>query len=531
MMGMAEIFVGLLLAVALLALLARKVTLPYPILFVLGGLLLGLIPKLPNVRLDPQLIFLFVLPPLLYPAALFTPWRDFRANLRPIALLAIGLVLFTTVAVAYLAHYYMDLPLAAGFVLGAIISPPDAIAATAIAERLRIPRRIVTILEGESLVNDATALVAYRVALAAVVTGSFSLAHATGQFFLVGLGGNAVGLVVGWLAEQFHKRVDDARIEVTVSLLIPFVAYLLAERLGLSGVLAVVTTGLYLGMRMPQLLTFKTRLEAGPFWEILEFLLNGFVFILIGLELREVMATLSGQRIPVPRLVWYALLISLAVVLIRILWVFPATYLPRLLFKSIRRRDPYPSWRHVSIVAWTGMRGVVSLAAALAVPLVTKNGSPFPGRELILFLTFVVIVATLVVQGLTLPLLIRGLGVQDDRSMEKEERDARLKANQAALERLKQLAAHDPTKADALQRLRIEYEDHIQQLEGSDPQSAGASLRLFSSEYERLSKEGLRTERESIIKLRNADVISDEVLRRIQRDIDLAEARLQHHGT
>jgi CPA1 family monovalent cation:H+ antiporter len=238
----------------------------------------------------------------------------------------------------------------------------------------------------------------------------------------------------------------------------------LAERLGLSGVLAVVTTGLYLGMRLPDLLTFKTRLEGEPFWEILEFLLNGFVFILIGLELREVMATLSGQRIPLPRLVWYALLISLAVVLIRILWVFPATYLPRLLFKSIRRRDPYPSWRHVSIVAWTGMRGVVSLAAALAVPLVTKDGSPFPGRELILFLTFVVIVATLVVQGLTLPLLIRGLGVQDDLSMEKEERDARLKANQAALERLKQLAEHDPAKVDALQRLRVEYEDHIRQL-------------------------------------------------------------------
>ena len=342
-MGAAEIFVGLLLVVALLALLARKVSIPYPILFVLGGLLLGLIPKLPRVRLDPQLVFLFVLPPLLYPADLFTPWRDFRANLRPIGLLAIGLVLFTTVAVAYLAHYYMDLPLAAGFVLGAIISPPDAIAATAIADRLKVPRRIVTILEGESLINDATALVAYRVAVAAVVTGSFSLSRTTGQFFFVGLGGNAVGLVVGWLAEQFHKRVDDAPIEITVSLLTPFAAYLLAERLGLSGVLAVVTTGFYLGMRMPELLTFKTRLQAGPVWGILEFLLNGFVFILIGLELPEVLATLSGQALSVQKLVWYALLISLAVILIRIVWVFPATYLPRLIFKAIRRRDPYPS--------------------------------------------------------------------------------------------------------------------------------------------------------------------------------------------
>ena len=298
MMGVAEIFVGLLLAVAVLALVARKLSIPYPILFVMGGLLLGLIPKLPKVRLDPELVFLFVLPPLLYPAALFTSWRDFRANLRPIALLAIGLVLFTTVAVAYLAHYFMDLPLAAGFVLGAIISPPDAIAATAIADRLKVPRRIVTILEGESLINDATALVAYRFAVAAVVTGTFSLAHASGQFFVVGLGGNVVGLAVGWLAEQFHKRVDDAPIEITVSLLTPFVAYLAAERLGVSGVLAVVTAGLYLGMRMPELLTFRTRLQGGPVWEMVEFLLNGFVFILIGLQLPEVLGALSGHSIP-----------------------------------------------------------------------------------------------------------------------------------------------------------------------------------------------------------------------------------------
>jgi Na+/H+ antiporter len=531
MMGAAEIFVGLLLAVAVLALVARRVSIPYPILFVLGGLLLSLTPKLPKVRLDPELVFLFVLPPLLYPAALFTSWRDFRANLRPIGLLAIGLVLFTTVAVAYLARYYMGLPLAAGFVLGAIISPPDAIAASAIADRLKVPRRIVTILEGESLINDATALVAYRVAVAAVVTGKFSLAHASWQFFLVGLGGNAVGLAVGWLAEQFHKRVDDPPIEVTVSLLTPFVAYLLAERLGLSGVLAVVTTGFYLGMRMPEILTFRTRLQGGPVWEILEFLLNGFVFILIGLQLPEVLRALSNNSIPLQKLLSYALLISLAVILIRIMWVYPATYLPRLLFESLRRRDPYPSWRHVTIVAWTGMRGVVSLAAALALPLALKDGSPFPGRELILFLTFVVILATLVVQGLSLPLLIRLLGVQDDRSMEKEERDARLKANQAALEQLVHMAERDPAKTDALQRLRVEYEDHIRQLEGAEPQTGATSLRLFSSEYERLSLEALRVERFSIIKLRDKDVISDEVLRHIQRDIDLAEARLQHHQT
>jgi CPA1 family monovalent cation:H+ antiporter len=336
-------------------------------------------------------------------------------------------------------------------------------------------------------------------------------------------------LAVGWLAQQFHKRVDDAPIEITVSLLTPFAAYLLAERLGVSGVLAVVTAGLYLGRRMPELLTFKTRLQGGPVWEMVEFLLNGFVFILIGLQLPEVLHALSDHDIPVHRLVWYALFISLAVILIRILWVFPAAYLPRLMFKKLCQRDPYPSWRHVTIIAWTGMRGVVSLAAALAIPLTIQSGDSFPDRDLILFLTFIVILATLVVQGLSLPLLIRWLGVKDDGSMEKEEREARLKANQTALARLNQIGECKLVKADALQRLRVEYEDHIRQVEGAEPENAGTTLRLFSSEYEHLSHEALLVERQTILQLRNENVISDEVLRRIQRDIDLAEARLRHH--
>jgi CPA1 family monovalent cation:H+ antiporter len=532
MTHIAEIYVGLLLMVAALAMFARKVEIPYPILFVLGGLLLGWIPGLPNITLNPELVFLFCLPPLLFPAALSTSWRDFRANLRPISLLAIGLVLFTTVTVAYLAHYFMHVPLAIGFLLGAIISPPDAIAATAIAERLKVPRRIVTILEGESLVNDATALVAYRFALTAVATGSFSLPWASGQFLVVGTGGIVTGLVVGWLAQQFHKRVNDAPIEITVSLLTPFVAYLAAEGVGVSGVLSVVTAGIYLGRLMPELLTFKTRLQGGPVWDMVEFLLNGVVFILIGLQLPEVLHELSSHDSSIRELIWYALVISLAVILIRMLWVFPAAYVPRLLFKRIRDRDPYPSWRHITIIGWTGMRGVVSLAAALGIPLTMNglsDGPPFPYRPLILFLTFVVILATLVVQGLSLPLLIRWLGVKDDGAMEKEEREARLKANRAALARLNTIGESDPTKADALQRLRVEYEDHLRQVEGAQPEQAGTPLRLFSSEFERLSHEALQVERGTILALRNDNVISDEVLRRIQVDIDLAEARLQYH--
>ena len=526
--GVAEIFVGLLLAVAVLALVARRVSISYPILFVVAGSLLGLVPGLPELRLEPEVIFMFVLPPLLFPAALFTSWRDFRDNLRPIGLLAIGLVLFTTVSVAYLAHYLMGLPLAVGFVLGAIISPPDAIAVTAIAERLKLPRRIVTILEGESLVNDATALVAYRFAVGAVLSGSFSMAHASVKFLIVAIGGVAVGLLIGWLASQFHKRVDDAPIEITVSLLTPFAGYLLAERVGVSGVLAVVTAGLYLGWRMPELSTFKTRLESEPVWGMVEFLLNGFVFLLIGLQFPEVLRALHGNDVSFPRLVWDALLISVAVIAVRILWVFPATYLPRRFSPKLRQRDPYPGWRNVTIVAWTGMRGVVSLAAALALPLTGQNNAAFPGRDLILFLTFSVILATLVLQGLSLPLVIRWLGVKDDGASEKEERDARLKANREALARLKAMGSDEPEKTDALTRLRIEYEDHIRQIEGIELTSS-APLRLFSAEYERLSQEALSQERKTILALRNDDVISDEVMRRIQHDIDLAEARLMHH--
>ncbi len=532
MTGVVEIFVGLLVTVAVLALVARKLHVPYPIFFVIGGLMLGWIPGLPKVTLNPELVFLFFLPPLLFPAALFTSWRDFRANLRPISMLAIGLVLFTTFAVAFIAHYFIGLPLSVGFVLGAIISPPDAIAATAIAERLKIPRRIVTILEGESLVNDATALVIYRFAVAAVASGSFAWVNVGAQFVLVSVGGIALGLGIGWLAEQFHKRIEDTPIEITVSLLTPFVAYLIAERLHISGVLAVVTAGLYLGWRTPMILSSQTRLRGGPVWEMVEFLLNGFVFVLIGLQLPGVLHGLSDNAISVHRLVWYALLISFTVVVIRIAWVFPAAYLPRFLFRKLCQRDPYPAWQHVAIIGWTGMRGVVSLAAALAIPLTsdgTPDGPPFPGRNLILFLTFVVILSTLVVQGLSLPFLIRWLGVEDDGSLDKEEREARLQANKAALARLDEFAERDSMKTDALQRLRVEYEDHISQLAPIESKRAGTRLRLFSSEYERLSRVALEQERRTIIQLRNESVISDEALRRIQRDIDLAEARLQEH--
>lgn len=521
-MAIVEIILGLLVAVAVLALVARRWNVPYPILLVLGGLLLAMIPGLPAVQLNPELVFLFFLPPLIYPAALFTSWRDFKANLRPITFLAFGLVLFTTAVVGWLAHWLTGMPMAAGFLLGAIISPPDAVAATAITERLRVPRRIVIVLEGESLVNDATALVAYRFGIAAVMTGAFSLGQASLLFLLAGGGGILFGLAAGWLVARLQARLDDPPVQTTLSLLTPFAIYLPADKLGISGVLAVVSAGIYIGWRAPEIVTARTRLHIAPFWEMVQFLLNGLVFILIGLQLPEVLKNLSNE--PKVMLLFHAAVICGAVILVRVLWVFPATYVPRFLSRKLRERDPYPNWRPVMVVAWTGMRGVVSLAAAMALPLTLRDGSPFPGRDLILFFTFSVILATLVVQGLTLPPLIRWLGVVDDGVHEREERIARLKANEAALARLKEL--EETVDHEALEHHRHEYEDRIRQLSVCDPGGAPHEKRMHTADHQKLLSEMLAIERRTIVQLRNEHVINDTVLRRIQRDIDFAEARL-----
>jgi CPA1 family monovalent cation:H+ antiporter len=524
-----EVMLWLLVAVAALALLARKISVPYPILLVLGGLVLALIPGIPKIRLEPRLIFVLFLPPLLYPAALFTSWRDFRANLRPIILLAVGLVLFTTCSVGWFAHYMLvGLPLAAAFALGAIISPPDAVAATAVLERLQVPQRIVTVVEGESLVNDATALVAYGFAIEALNHGTFSLAQAGVKFIVVSVGGIGFGLLIGWLASHVQRRLDDPPVQVTISLLTPYAAYLPADHAGVSGVLAVVAAGVYLGWRAPEIINSRMRLQAGPVWEMVVFLLNGVVFILIGLQLPEVVGNFP-KTVSMSRLCWEAMLISALVIVVRFIWVFVATYLPRLISKKLRERDPYPGWRPVVIVAWTGMRGVVSLAAALALPLALADGTAFPGRNTIIFITFVVILVTLVLQGLSLPFLIRWLKVEDGGETEQEERQARLKANQAALARLAELEGNGHFPVDLLQRLRVEYDDRVRQLEACQPVSDGPR-RLLSSAYEELQQEALRVERQTILQLRNERFINDHALRRIQRDLDLAEARLRREN-
>lgn len=456
-----EIIFGLLVAVAGLAVLARKIRIAYPILFVVSGLAMSFIPGLPRVRLDPDLVFFLFLPPLLYPAALLTSWRDFRANLGPISKLAIRLVLLTTVVIAVAGHKLIGLPWAAAFVLGAIVSPPDAVAATAITQRLPVPRAIVTILEGESLVNDATALVIYRFAVAAVVTGSFSLTMAGLEFVVAAVGGIAIGAAIGWLASLIQQRLDDPPVQTTLSLLTPFAAYFAADKLGVSGVLAVVTAGLYLGWRAPEIIRSRTRLQIVPVWEVIVFVLNGLIFILIGLQLPQVLENLSRQSLL--NLCWQAAILNVVLIVARGAWVFAVKHLPHFLAKRPDGTPPLPNWRHTAIVAWTGMRGVVSLAAAMALPLKSGNGSPFPGRDLILFHTFAIILVTLVLQGLSLPFIIRWLGVIDDGTEEREERQARLKAVRAALVRLDQFKG----KADDrfLGRLRLEFESRFRELD------------------------------------------------------------------
>jgi len=527
--SLVELMLVLLIAVIALVLLAQKINIPSPIPLVIGGLLLSLIPGLPQVHLNPDLVFVMFLPPLLYSAGLLTSWRDFHANLKPILSLAIGLVLLTIMVAAWFAHHFVGLDWGPAFVLGAIIAPSDAVAATALAQRLHIPRRLVTILEGESLVNDTTSFVAYRFAIAAVMTGVFSLGSASLKFVLVGIGGTLVGLVMGRVVTAVQRRLDDPPVQTTLSLLTPFATYLAAEELGCSGVLAVVICGLYAGWRAPEILSSRTRLRVRPVWDMVNFILNGLIFILIGLQLPEVLQSLSGHSWG--QMIGFATIILIPVILVRLLWIFAASYIPRVFSRQFCANNPPLNWRQVALIGWTGMRGVDSLAAALAVPLVVKDGSPFPGRDLIFFLTFAVIFGTLVLQGLSLAPVIRWLKVVDDHALEKEEKKARLKANQAALSKLEEIAQSKPLHTLTIQRLKVEYEDRIDQLESETMEDDESSRGLFTAEYESLTRLTLETERQVILQLRNDRVINDEVLRHIQRDIDLAEARLrQEHS-
>jgi Na+/H+ antiporter len=510
---------GLLTVVAALLASAPTLRIPYPILLVLGGLVLGLLPGLPEFELEPELVLFGVLPPLLYGAAFFTSLRDLRASVRPIGLLAIGLVIVTTVGVAVVAHAVIDdLSWASAFVLGAIVSPTDPLAATSIARRLGVPRKLVTIVEGESLVNDGSGLVLYRVAVAAVVTGSFSLVD-TGGLFVVSVGGGVlVGLVVGWLVRQLRRGLDNPPAEITISLLTGYLAFIPAELLGVSAVLAAVTSGVYLGWHTPELTTPQVRLQALAVWEIVQYLLNALLFVLIGLQLPVVVDALGGFS--TTRLLGYAALISLTVIALRFAWVFVVLLAP----KWVARR--VSSWRGAVFLSWAGMRGAVSLAAALALPLETDAGTPFPGRDLILFLTFSVILATLVGQGLTLPLIIRLLRLEDDGVEDREDAKARIHAAEAALMRLEELVAEEWVRDDTAERMRGAYRFRTTRFTARFDDDDDGTIESRSRDYQRLRRELLDAERQALGDLRRSGAISNDVWLRVARDLDLEDQRL-----
>jgi monovalent cation/hydrogen antiporter len=514
------LLLALMVAVAGLSVLARLVRVPYPILLVLGGLALGFLPGMPDVALPPELVLVAFLPPLLYWAGFFSSPRDLRADTRAISLAAVGLVLATTVAVAVAANAAVDrLGWAAAFALGAIVSPTDPLAATAIGRRMGVPRRLITVLEGESLVNDATALVAYRLAVAAVASGTF-VAWQAGLRFVVGAaGGVAVGLVVGWLVAEVRRRLEDPVVEIVVSVVTGYAAYLPAEQLGVSGVLAAVTTGLYVGWRAPQLASASTRLLGFSFWEVLVYLANAVLFILVGLQLHPILRQLAGTSVAI--LVGQAVLVSAVVIAVRLGWVFSVPYLIRLLDRRPSQVGRRLGARERLVLGWSGMRGAVSLAAALALPL------DFPMRDLILFLTFAVILATLVLQGLTLPTLIRRLRLHDDGAEAKEELRARLAATHAALERLDELAVEDWTRDDTVDRLHRLFEFRRRRLKARAGIWEDDGAEDQSLAYQRLVRELLQAQRQAIVRLRNQGEISNDVMHRIERELDLEDTRLE----
>jgi monovalent cation/hydrogen antiporter len=524
--GFDVVLAGVLVSVAILNAVASRIGVPYPIVLVLGGLALGFVPGLPEVELDPDLVLVVFLPPLLYVAAFFSEMHALRGYARALSLTSVGLVLVTTVLVAVPGHLVLDLPWPMAFALGAIVSPTDPVAATAIMRRLGAPRRIVNLVEGESLVNDAAALIAYRVAVVAAVEGTFSLLDASLEFLLAAAGGVALGLAVGYVIGEIRRRLDDPQTEITISLITGYAAFLPAEHLHVSGVLSVVTAGLYLGWRAPELASPSTRLQVSAVWDVLTFLLNATLFVLIGLQLPVVLDDLTGQ--PLSELLGYAALVSVAVIGARFAWVFTVPYIVRALDRRPRQRERRVGVSERVVIAWSGLRGAVSLATALALPLETDAGAQLPGRNLIVFVTFAVVLVTVVGQGLTLPALIRRLGVAaDGRDEEHEELLARLAASKAALTELEVLADEGWADDEPLDRARQYYEQRKRRFAARAGKIEDDGYEDASEVREQVLRRLWRAERQAIVELRNAGDISNEVMHRLERELDLEESYLE----
>ncbi|MGW7077572.1 Na+/H+ antiporter [Streptomyces sp. NPDC054866] len=518
--------VALIAASAAVAGAARWTPVPAPLLLVAVGLVAAYVPGVPDYHLDPHIVLPLILPPLLHTAALESSYLDLRANIRPVALLSVGYTLFATLVVGYLAYLLIpDLPLTAALVLGAVIAPPDAVAATAIARKVGLPSRITTILQGESLVNDATAITAFKVALAAAVGEGASWAGGIQEFLVAAVGGVGVGLILMVPIHWLRRHMKEAMLQNTLSLLIPFVAYAAAEQVGASGVLAVVVVALFLGHRSWEV-DFETRLQEAAVWKVVAFILESAVFALIGLQLPLVLKGL-GEYGGV-QAAWYALGVFFFVVLVRFVWSYPATYLPRILSTRIRERESDMDWRRPLIVSWAGMRGVVSLAIAFSIPLVMDDGEPFPARNLVLFLTFTTVIGTLVVQGLSLPWLIRVLKLpgRDAQAETLAEAQAQNAASQAAERRVDELMRDERNRLpEPLQdRLRTVLERRRNSVWERLGQSNPVTGESADDTYRRLAREAIAAEREVFVKMRDERRIDDEMMRTLLRKLDLEEA-------
>lgn len=522
------LIISLLLVVSMLTMLSNKLRISYPILLVIAGLGIGFIPGVPSITLQPEIVFIIFLPPLLYSAAWYTSWNDFWRFRRPIGMLAFGLVIFTATAVAFIAHAIIpgfSLPM--GFLLGAIVSPPDAIAATSVLQQLKVPRRITTILEGESLINDASSLIVFRFALAAIFTGQFSLWEAGLDFVVVAFMGVVVGLAIAHIVYLIHRFLPTTtNIDVAITLISPYLMYIAAEHFHFSGVLAVVSGGLFLSFRSHEIFSYNTRLQAINVWDTLVFLLNGVVFIMIGLELPFIIKELGNVSLLYA--IKFSVAISIVTIIIRILWVYPGAYLPRWFSGKIREREPRPDWRSVFIVGWSGMRGVVSLASALAVPITLTNGQAFPQRNLILFITFVVILFTLVIQGLSLPWLIRIMKIEAPESEAHHEHAIRLRLATAVLDLLEKSYSEESASIEAFVRLKERYQRMADIASSRLKQDENTQLAgSFVPQYRRMLLETVKVRRAELSKMARQKEFPDELLRKRETELDLEEARLR----
>jgi Na+/H+ antiporter len=521
----------LLLLVASLSVAGRWLPWPQLITFLLGGIGIAFLPGFPRFELDPGFFFLCFLPPLLFSDGWLMPLRELAKAKRPILLLAVGLVIFTTLAVGFVAHCLIPgLPMAMAFALGAIISPTDAVAVSAVTERLRVPARLSTILSGESLMNDATGLVGFKFALAAVAAGTFSLSHMAVEFSLLSVGGFAVGLAVGYgigrLRDLLRRlRATESLVETTLSLLTPYAAYLLAEELRVSGILGVVAAGLYSGWRDPVRMDAETRQNAFGVWSLVIFWLNGIAFVLLGLQCPLLFAAVSHQ-FTTPELIGLTSAVAGTAIISRIVWVIPASYIP-FIFPSVRRREVKPLFSRVFVVGWAGMRGTVTLAAAMSIPLTMGDGSAFPGRDIVIFLAFGVIVTTLVLQGTTLEALIRRLGIHGDESRPREERLARMTAVEAGLAALRRIerSASTPDENAAVGLAIAEYEQRLAVLTAEGETQKRARRRRTAGH--RYHVAALDAERRALDDLWRSGAIIDEVYRPLQQLLDHEESMLR----